>query len=142
MARYVRPSQTTYPNGRQVQYGYGTTQAIDDIMSRLATIGDGTDTHAAYQYLGAGRIVAEDYAEAEVKLDYAADNFAALDRFGRVLDQLWTDYGADPDAALDHYSYTYLCSCQPRDADFLSAVGEDGRRGGGWWSLSHRSLAA
>lgn len=26
-------------------------------MSRLATIGDGTNTHASYKYLGAGRIV-------------------------------------------------------------------------------------
>jgi RHS repeat-associated protein len=76
-------------------------------MSRLATIGDGTNTYAAYRYLGAGRIVAEDYEDIEVRLDYAADNFAALDRFGRVLDQLWTDYGADPDVVLDHYSYTY-----------------------------------
>jgi hypothetical protein len=42
-----------------------------------------------------------------VKLDYAANNFAALGRFGRVLDQLWTDYGADPDVARDEYTYTY-----------------------------------
>jgi len=76
-------------------------------MSRLATIGDGTDTYASYKYLGAGRIVVEDYEDVEVKLDYSADNFAALDRFGRVLDQLWTDYGADPGVVLDHYSYTY-----------------------------------
>jgi len=76
-------------------------------MSRLATIADGTNTYAAYKYLGAGQIVVEDYEDIEVKLDYSADNFAALDRFGRVLDQLWTDYGADPDVVLDHYSYTY-----------------------------------
>jgi len=54
-----------------------------------------------------GKIVAEDYEDIEVKLDYAANNFAALDRFGRVVDQIWTDYGADPDVVLDHYSYEY-----------------------------------
>jgi RHS repeat-associated protein len=107
VAKYVRLSQVTYPNGREVQYGYGAAQATDDIMSRLATIGDGTDTYASYQYLGAGRIVVEDYEDIEVKLDYAADEFAALDRFGRVLDQVWTDYGADPDVTLDEYTYTY-----------------------------------
>ena len=86
---------------------HGTAGAIDDIMSRLATIGDGTDTYASYKYLGAGRVVVEDYEDIEVKLDYAENDFAALDRFGRVLDQIWTDYGADPDVILDHYSYEY-----------------------------------
>ena len=28
-----------------------------------------------------------------MKLDYAANKFAALDRFGRVVDQIWYDYG-------------------------------------------------
>jgi len=107
VARFVRLAQVEYPNGRQVQYGYGTTQAVDDIMSRLATIGDGANTYAAYKYLGAGRIVTEDYEDIEVSLDHAADDFAALDRFGRILEQVWTDYGADPDVVLDHYSYTY-----------------------------------
>ena len=97
----------TYPAGQAIEYGYGTAGAIDDIMSRLATIGDGTDTYASYKYLGAGRVVVEDYEDIEVKLDYAENDFAALDRFGRVLDQIWTDYGADPDVILDHYSYEY-----------------------------------
>jgi len=42
-----------------------------------------------------------------VKLDYAADNLAGLDRFGRVAEQVWTDYGAEPDEVLDHYTYEY-----------------------------------
>ena len=58
--------------------------------------------------LGAGRIVSEDYNYLDVKLDYSADNtFAAWDRFGRVVDQVWTDYGANPDVVLDEYTYTY-----------------------------------
>ena len=36
-----------------------------------------------------------------MKLDYTANNLAALDRFGRVEDQIWTDYGEDPDVELD-----------------------------------------
>ena len=70
-------------------------------------VGEGANTYAAYKYLGAGRIVTEDYENVEVKLDYTPNDFAAFDRFGRVLDQIWTDYGADPDVVLDHYSYTY-----------------------------------
>ncbi len=42
-----------------------------------------------------------------MKLDYTVNNFAALDRFGRVKDQIWTDYGSDPDVPLDQYHYTY-----------------------------------
>jgi RHS repeat-associated protein len=76
-------------------------------MSRLATIGDGTNTYASYKYLGAGRIVVEDYETLGVKLDYAASNFAAWDRFGRIVDQIWLDYGANPDVVLDEYAYTY-----------------------------------
>ncbi len=49
----------------------------------------------------------EDYEDIAVKLDYAENDFAALDRFGRVLDQIWTDYGADPDVIRDHYTYEY-----------------------------------
>ena len=96
-------------------------------MSRLATIGDGTDTYATYKYLGAGRIVVEDYEDIDVKLDYAANNFAALDRFGRVVDQVWTDYGADPDVVLDEYTYTYdrAGNRTSRDNELHSAFDED-----------------
>jgi RHS repeat-associated protein len=127
VAKYVRLSQVTYPDDREVHYGYGTTQAIDDVMSRLATIGDGAKTHASYKYLGAGRIVEEDYEDIEVRLDYAANNFAALDRFGRVLDQVWTDYGEDPDVVLDHYGYTYdrTGNRTSRDNELHSAFDED-----------------
>ncbi|MCX7428827.1 MAG: autotransporter-associated beta strand repeat-containing protein [Planctomycetia bacterium] len=107
VAKYVRLDEVTYPNGRQVHYDYGATGAIDDIMSRLATIGDGSTVLASYKYLGAGRIVVEDYENIDVKLDCSANNFAALDRFGRVVDQLWLDYGANPDVALDEYRYGY-----------------------------------
>ncbi len=45
-----------------------------------------------------------------MKLSYlnsAGTNVTGLDRFGRVADQIWTDYGADPDIVIDHYSYEY-----------------------------------
>lgn len=62
---------------------------------------------ASHQSPRAGTIVEEDYVEAGVKLDYAANNVAGLDRFGRVADQIWTDYGASPDAFLDRFTYGY-----------------------------------
>ena len=97
-----------YPNGRDVQYAYGTAGGTDDIMSRLETIGDGSTTYAAYTYLGAGMIVTEDYQEADVKLDYTgtSNSFSGFDRFGRIVDQVWEQYGSSP-SVLDEYTYTY-----------------------------------
>ena len=108
VAKYVRLTKVIYPNGRDVEYGYGTTGAIDDIMSRLETISDGTGTLSSYKYLGANQIVEEDYVEASVKLTYldSSGNVTGLDHLGRVADQLWERYGDDP-AVLDEYTYTY-----------------------------------
>jgi hypothetical protein len=57
-------------------------------MSRLSAIYDdadddgvidaGEDVYSSYKYLGAGRIVVEDYEDIDVKLDYAANNFAGF----------------------------------------------------------------
>ena len=111
IVKYVRLDKVTYSDGREINYDYGTADAIDDIMSRLASIKDDDDSTvlASYRYLGAGRIVTEDYEEIQVNLDYAGDTntFSALDRFGRVVDQVWNDYGATPDVVLDEYTYTY-----------------------------------
>jgi len=62
-----------------------------------------------------------------VNLDYSADDFAALDRFGRVVDQIWMDYGADPDVTLDEYTYTYdrAGNRTSRDNELHSAFDED-----------------
>ena len=113
VAKYVRLADVLYPNGREVDYGYGTAGAIDDIMSRLATIDDNStgpdDALVRYGYLGAGKIVEEDYESADVALTYldGSGNVTGLDRFGRAVDQIWTDYGADPDEVIDRYTYTY-----------------------------------
>ncbi len=63
---------------------------------------------AQYTYLGGGRIVVEDYPAPDVKLNYdsgTAGEYAGLDRFGRVVDQLWYDYGASADR--DRFTYSY-----------------------------------
>jgi hypothetical protein len=67
--------------------------------------------------------VTADVTDIDVKLDYAANNLAALDRFGRVLDQVWTDYGDDVE--IDGYSYTYdrAGNRLTRDNELNSATG-------------------
>ena len=102
----MRLTQTAYPNGRTVNYNYPA--GVDAVMSRLGSITESDQTvDAAYSYLGLGTIVREDYQQAAVKLDYdpAGDNsYTGLDRFGRVADQLWAQYGDSP-ATLDEYQY-------------------------------------
>jgi len=85
VAKYVRLAEVVYPNDRSVGYDYGTAGATDDIMSRLSSIFDdadsdgdldtGEDVYAAYKYLGAGKIVTEDYVDSKVRLNYLAGEF-------------------------------------------------------------------
>jgi YD repeat-containing protein len=117
VAKYVRLKEVKYPNDRKVHYDYGTVGATDDIMSRLTSIYDdanannaidtGEDVYASYKYLGRGTIVEENYVKTETKLTYLdySGNVTGLDRFGRVVDQVWRNYaGAD---TVDEYTYTY-----------------------------------
>ena len=104
----MRLDTVIYPNGREIHYDYGAAGAIDDIMSRLTAIldDDGTTTLASYKYLGAGTVVTEDYEGPDVKLDYNANgNLGGFDRFGRVVDQIWEDYGGQTPVAIDQYRY-------------------------------------
>ena len=82
-------------------------------MSRLSSISDSGGTLATETYLGLSDIVTESYtdpqdpgATPQISLDYTqGGSYAGLDRFGRVLDQLWSQVGrSNP---LDEYQYTY-----------------------------------
>ena len=108
VAAYMRLTQTTYPNSGQSTVNYNYPAGVDSIMSLLGSITDGSgNVEAAYRYLGAGDIATEDYQQAQVKLDYSANNFAAWDQFGRVLDQVWSGYGQGNSGTLDAYQYAY-----------------------------------
>ena len=117
VAKYVRlddmiypyKDQTAYIGARTVYYSY-FADTIDDVMSRVESITTtGNEAHASYKYLGADQIVTQDYTDIAVKLDYdpAGNNsLTGLDRFGRVRDQFWSDYGSDPSYS-DHFTYVY-----------------------------------
>ncbi len=106
VASHLRMTDIIYPNGRDISYSYGTAGGADDVLSRTYVIGSGSNTYSEYTYLGAGTIVTESYLEPQVQLDYSANSFAAWDRFGRVLNQVWATYGGTP-TTLDGYQYTY-----------------------------------
>ncbi len=53
-------------------------------------------------------MVVEDYAEPQVKLNlWGGTNgtYAGFDRFGRIVDHLWRDYGASTDADRIQHGY-------------------------------------
>ena len=104
----------TYPNNRVVQYNYndGPQAAIDEVMSRLGSISNAgnTDTYAVESYLGLDDIVTEDYKDPQVKCDLSSDDYSGLDRFGRVSDMVWWQYGNSGNLTnkLDEFVYWHL----------------------------------
>ncbi|MEX1232301.1 MAG: hypothetical protein WEB58_18800 [Planctomycetaceae bacterium] len=117
-ANTVRPTSLTYPDGRVLTYDYGTTDGIDDASSRIFALVDDdmSSTHLA-EYSGLGRqtFVKVDYTEPELEyvlFDLAGSNdpatgdiYSGFDRFGRVKDSRWYDYGSSADADRIKYGY-------------------------------------
>jgi hypothetical protein len=107
-ANTIRLKSTTYPNGRVIENDYGTAGEMNDILSRVAEIVDVStdDILARYVYLGLSTVViagyGEDGTDPSIELTYlkqggesngdAGDQYAGLDRFGRVVDQRWLEY--------------------------------------------------
>ncbi len=114
----IRPTTLTYPDGRVLTYGYGTANGIDDATSRVASLvdDDGSSTHLVdYSYLGMGNFVIVDYTEPDTKWTLVdltgttdpatGDIYSGLDRFGRVKDNRWFDYGSSADSDRIKYGY-------------------------------------
>ncbi len=82
----------TYPNGRQISYGY-------DTIGRLTAITLSTNVSEADTYLGLNTVVQRTDNQTGIQLTYikrtgeangdGGDQFIGLDRFGRVVDQRW-----------------------------------------------------
>jgi len=58
----------TYPNGRVVGYDYGTSGQLNDRISRLDAMKDGSTTLEGYSYLGLGAVVERTHPESGVLL--------------------------------------------------------------------------
>ncbi len=102
-ANNSRLTSITYSSGYVVDYNYGTSGSLDDTISRLSSLSDSTGTLESYQYLGADTVVERDHPQSGVNLTYVeqsgdsyaitdgGDQYAGLDRFGRVIDQNWVN---------------------------------------------------
>ncbi len=126
----IRPATLTYPDGRVLTYDYGATSGMDDAASRVASLvdDDGSNTHLVdYSYLGMGSsaqsvdspfgqgFVIADYTQPDTKwtlVDLSETNdpdtgdvYSGLDRFGRVKDNRWYNYGSSSDSDRIKYGY-------------------------------------
>jgi RHS repeat-associated protein len=111
-ANHSRPISITYPNGRVVDLNYNT--GLDDGISRLSSISDVSGVLEAYTYMGLSTVVQRAHPQNGVNLTYfsptaatgdAGDQYTGLDRFGRVVDQLWLN--PNTATATDEFQYTY-----------------------------------
>ena len=59
----IRPTTLTYPNGRALTIGYGTSGGINDAASRVDGLIDGATTLVNYAYLGLGTTVQTTYPQ-------------------------------------------------------------------------------
>jgi RHS repeat-associated protein len=96
---HSRLTSMTYPSGFVVNYDYGTSADLNDRISRLESLNDGTISLESYSYLGLSTVVERAHAEPGLDLTYikpsgesnadAGDQYIRLDRFDRVVDQRW-----------------------------------------------------
>jgi len=101
----IRATKMTYPDGRELNYNYGTSNGMNDVASRVESLidNDGTTHLVDYEYLGLGSIVETDYPEPDVRYRLfdpagSGDIYTSLDRFGRQINCQWEDYGSSTDA--------------------------------------------
>jgi RHS repeat-associated protein len=97
----------TYPNSRVLTYDYGTPGGLDDSVSRVVKLMDGSTTDVSYKYLGVGTVIQKSYNGPGITLDLwggTSGTYAGLDNLGRVTDQKWTG----PSSAItDEFQYSY-----------------------------------
>jgi len=131
-----RPLTLVYPDGRELGFSYGSSGSPGDALSRVAAlVDDDGSTHLAdYSYLGGGLpspangrgaggegvVVELDYPEPDLRYTLVGtaggddpdtgDIYRGLDRFGRVKDSLWYDYGSSADADRIKYGYDRMGS--------------------------------
>ncbi|MEM7392670.1 MAG: RHS repeat-associated core domain-containing protein, partial [Verrucomicrobiota bacterium] len=97
----IRPTAITYPNGRQLNRGYGDAGSMNDRLNRVESWAWNDESGAklaTYRYLGMHRIVRMDYPESDIRFDLwggEAGSYTGLDRFGRVRNVTWEGPSGD-----------------------------------------------
>jgi RHS repeat-associated protein len=112
-ANHSRPTSMTYPNGRVLDYVYGS--GLDTTISRLTSLSSNSTTLESLSYLGLATVVKRAHSQPGVDLTYikqsgesngdAGDQYTGLDRFSRVVDQRWIK--TSDGSHTDRFKYGY-----------------------------------
>jgi RHS repeat-associated protein len=101
MSNTARRQSVTYPNGRVVNLGYGSSDSIDDLFSlvKSAAISGESGNKVEYSRAGLGRFVKITYPQPGVEMSMirpgggsmgdSGDPYDGYDRFGRVQEMRW-----------------------------------------------------
>jgi len=97
-----RLTSITYPDGYVLTFNYST--GLNNTISRLSSLSDSTGTLESYKYLGLDTVVERDHPLTNVNQTLitggtgdAGDQYVGLDRFGSVVDDLWTSTSTTTD---------------------------------------------
>jgi len=97
----MRKVSVTYPNGRVVEYLYGSANSMDDHLNRVSAekVTGEAQNLVEYRYVGQNWQVRLAYPEPDIMCDYrkqvgqpdgdAGDPYNGYDRFGRTVDIHW-----------------------------------------------------
>src|SRR5262249_49974559 len=98
-ANHSRLTSIVYPNSRVITYSYGTAGGLNDRISRLEALLEGSTTLEGLLYLGLDTVVQRPHPVSGVDATFiklaaesvgdAADQYTGLDRFGREVDMRW-----------------------------------------------------
>jgi RHS repeat-associated protein len=96
-ANHSRLVSMTYPNGRVINYNYGS--GLNSTISRLDSMSDTSGTLESYSYLGLDTVVRRAHALSGIDQTFiklatesngdAGDQYIGLDRFDRIVDHRW-----------------------------------------------------
>ena len=103
-----RKTGAQLPSEKQIAYTYGT--GIDDEVSRLTMMKDGSLRLASYEYLGYAQVVSQTYDIPDLYQDYSGStsgSYPGFDRFGRVVESKWSRSLVGSDIDLYDTSLTY-----------------------------------
>jgi len=117
MSNTARRQSVTYPSGRVVNLGYGSTGSIDDLFSlvKSAAISGESGNKVEYTRAGLGRFVKIAYPQPGVEMSMirpgggsmgdSGDPYDGYDRFGRVQEMRWQS--SSTGTAIDAWQWGY-----------------------------------
>ena len=132
----ARKQSIIYPNGRVVTLGYGSSDSIDDLFSRVesAAISGESGHKVEYTRVGLGRFVKNTYPQPGVEMSMlrpgggsegdAGDPYDGYDRFGRVQEMRWQSTSSS--TPIDAWQWGYNeASNRTWKKNLVAASGQD-----------------